>query len=78
MFRGNAKATGDIFDYRPVTRYVTSDVTRSYLHNGFIFLHLLAIKQLLHVFYGQKSNLSLLGAVDDAMHYCPWSSGLVR
>ena len=44
MFRHNAKAAGDIFDYCPVTCYVTSDVTGASLHNGHKFLHLLGNK----------------------------------
>lgn len=40
IFRRNAKKAGDIFDYRLVTRFVTSDVTGASFDNGYIVLHL--------------------------------------
>ena len=44
MFRGNAKAAVDIFDYHPLMHYITPDLTVASLHHGYIGLLLLGNK----------------------------------
>ena len=44
------KALGDIFDYRPVTRYIMSVVNEDSLNKGYMFLYLLG--NIIRIFHG--------------------------